>query len=128
MLLVLLCRRYGFACICIMWLYNSLTPLQRCSGRILQPKLTWLICYCKKKKLLKVRLKQTNHVFLLLRILLKLQYLRYTFQKVKVKLATVIEGDPKAPFSIATTLRCRRRALLHSLDCSPLLMIRTLKC
>ena len=26
----------------------------------------------------------------------------------KVKLATVVEGDPKAPFSIATTPRCRR--------------------
>ena len=27
----------------------------------------------------------------------------------KVKLATVVEGDQKAPFSIATTLRCRER-------------------
>ena len=27
--------------------------------------------------------------------------------KVKVKLATIVEGDPKAPFSIATTPRCR---------------------
>ena len=26
---------------------------------------------------------------------------------VKVKLATIIEGDPKVPFSIATTLTCR---------------------
>ena len=25
----------------------------------------------------------------------------------KIKLATVVEGDPKAPFSIATTPRCR---------------------
>ena len=25
----------------------------------------------------------------------------------KVKSATSVEGDPKAPFSIATTLRCR---------------------
>ena len=25
----------------------------------------------------------------------------------KVKLATVVEGDQKAPFSIATTLKCR---------------------
>ena len=25
----------------------------------------------------------------------------------KVKLATLVEGDPKAPFSIATTPRCR---------------------
>ena len=28
----------------------------------------------------------------------------YTY---KVKLATIVEGDPKAPFSIATTPRCR---------------------
>ena len=27
----------------------------------------------------------------------------------KVKLATIVEGDPKAPFSIATTPRCRER-------------------
>ena len=25
----------------------------------------------------------------------------------KVKLATIVEGDPKAPFSIATTPRCK---------------------
>ena len=31
----------------------------------------------------------------------------------KVKLVIVVEGDPKAPFSIATTLRCKERALLH---------------
>ena len=33
----------------------------------------------------------------------------FTFKSyiyMKVKLATVVEGDPKAPFSIATTLRC----------------------
>ena len=28
-------------------------------------------------------------------------------RKVKVKLATIVEGDPKAPFPIATTPRCR---------------------
>ena len=27
--------------------------------------------------------------------------------EVKVKLVTLVEGNPKAPFSIATTLRCR---------------------
>ena len=27
--------------------------------------------------------------------------------KKKVKLATIVEGNPKAPFSIATTPRCR---------------------
>ena len=30
-----------------------------------------------------------------------------TNTNVKVKLATIVEGDPKAPFSIATTPRCR---------------------
>ena len=35
---------------------------------------------------------------------------------VKVKLATVVKGNQKAPFSIATTPRCGR-ALLLSLDC-----------
>ena len=40
------------------------------------------------------------------------------------KLATVVEGDPKAPFSIATT----SRTLLLSLDCSTLPLIRTLYC
>ena len=31
---------------------------------------------------------------------------------------TIVEGDQKAPFSIATTLRCRGRRLPLSLDCS----------
>ena len=30
-----------------------------------------------------------------------------TYKSKKVKLATVVEGNQKAPFSIATTLRCR---------------------
>ena len=30
----------------------------------------------------------------------------YIYSK-KVKLATIVKGDPKAPFSIATTPRCR---------------------
>ena len=29
-------------------------------------------------------------------------------EKLQVKLVTVVEGDPKAPLSLATTLRCRR--------------------
>ena len=29
--------------------------------------------------------------------------------KSKVKLATIVEGNPKALFSIATALRCRRK-------------------
>ena len=34
-------------------------------------------------------------------------YLKYyKLKKKKVKLATVVDGDPKAPFSIASTLRC----------------------
>ena len=31
----------------------------------------------------------------------------WSLNKVKVKLVIIIEGDQKAPFSIATTLRCR---------------------
>ena len=40
-----------------------------------------------------------------------------------VKLTTLVKDDPKTPFSIATTPRCKERALLHSLDCSTLLLI-----
>ena len=43
-------------------------------------------------------------------------------------MATVVEGDQKAPFSIATTPRCRGECLLLSLDCSTLPLIRTLYC
>ena len=32
---------------------------------------------------------------------------RRTVLILKVKLATIVKGDPKAPFSIATTPRCR---------------------
>ena len=31
----------------------------------------------------------------------------YFAKNIKVNLATVVEGDPKVPFSIATTPRCR---------------------
>ena len=41
---------------------------------------------------------------------------------------TLVEGNQKAPFSIATTLRCRGRVKLLSLDCSTLPLIRTLYC
>ena len=41
--------------------------------------------------------------------------------KVKVKLATLVEGDPKAPFSIATTPKCRGRR--HSIPWIALLEI-----
>ena len=34
-------------------------------------------------------------------------YHTHTHTIVKVKLATVVEGDPKAPFLIDTTPRCR---------------------
>ena len=38
------------------------------------------------------------------------------FLQLKVKLATVVEGDQKAPFSIATTPRCREEVtLFHGL-------------
>ena len=52
----------------------------------------------------------------------------YIYSKSKVKLATVVEGNPKALFSIATTPRCRGRAVLLSQDCSTLSSIRTLYC
>ena len=44
-----------------------------------------------------------------------------------VKLANVVEGDQKAPVSIATKPRCREARLL-SLDCSTLHLIHTLYC
>ena len=47
---------------------------------------------------------------------------------VKVKLATIVEGNQKAPFSIAITQKVKGRALLLSLDCSTLPLICTLYC
>ena len=44
----------------------------------------------------------------------------------KVKLVTIVEGDPKAPFSIAYYTKVLGRALLLSRDCSTLSLIRTL--
>ena len=41
-------------------------------------------------------------------------------------MATVVKGDQKAPFSIATTPRCRGRVPLLSLYCSTLPLIHTL--
>ena len=35
-------------------------------------------------------------------------YIYVTRAHIKVKLATLVEGDPKAPFSIATQSRCRK--------------------
>ena len=50
---------------------------------------------------------------------------RFKYYNVKkVKLATLVEGVQKAPFSIATT----PRVLLLSRDCSTLPLIRTLHC
>ena len=43
-------------------------------------------------------------------------------------MATVVEGDQKALFSIATTPRCMGGRYSFSLDCSTLLFIRTLYC
>ena len=48
--------------------------------------------------------------------------------KVKVKLATVVDGDQKAPFSITTTPRYRGGRYSFLLDCSTLPLIRTLHC
>ena len=60
----------------------------------------------------------------------KLSVLRIITQshiKVKVKLATVVEGDQKAPVSIATTQRCRG-GCDSSQDHSTLSLIHTLYC
>ena len=51
-----------------------------------------------------------------------------TFSQIIALLATVVEGDQKASFSIATTLSCRGRALLLSLNCSTLPLWRVLYC
>ena len=59
---------------------------------------------------------------------LELTYSSYVSRNIKVKLATVVKDDQKAPFSIATTPRCRGRVLLISVDCSFLPLIRTLYC
>ena len=40
-------------------------------------------------------------------VVVVLVFAAVVFVVVKVKLATIVEGDPKAPFSIATTPRCR---------------------
>ena len=40
-------------------------------------------------------------------ICMQLYGFNHSYQS-RVKLATIVEGDPKAPFSIATTPRCRR--------------------
>ena len=50
----------------------------------------------------------------------------HTANDIKVKLATIVEGDPKALFSIAYYTNVLGRALLLSLDCSTLPLIRTL--
>ena len=42
------------------------------------------------------------------------------------KLAALVEGDQKAPFSIATTPRCKEGRYSLFLDCSTLPLIRTL--
>ena len=59
------------------------------------------------------------------KIVIQINNVIYIYSKV-VKLAILAEGNQKAPFSIATTLRCRVKALLFFLDCSTLPLIRTL--
>ena len=43
-------------------------------------------------------------------------------------MATIVEWDPNVSFSIATIPKRRKGALLHSLDCSTLPLIRILYC
>ena len=47
-----------------------------------------------------------NYGYLTVEILFNIDHL-FTDNVSKVKYATIVEGDPKAPFSIATTPRCR---------------------
>ena len=56
------------------------------------------------------------------------EWLEFIALKVKLKLATEVEGNRKAPFSIATTLKCRGGRYFFSLDCTTLPSIRTLYC
>ena len=46
-----------------------------------------------------------------------------TWNFIKVILMTNVKGDPKVPFSIATTSRCRGRHYTFSLDFSALILI-----
>ena len=46
-------------------------------------------------------------ISLSLSLSLSLSIYIYIYIYIRVKLATIVEGDPKAPFSIATTPRCR---------------------
>ena len=48
-----------------------------------------------------------HHIYLILIRPYSFNFIPACIYKVKVKLATIVEGDPKAPFSIATTPRCR---------------------
>ena len=50
------------------------------------------------------------------------------FHKVSINCLPLVKGDQKAPFSIATTPRCKGRALLLSQNCSTLPSIHTLYC
>ena len=50
------------------------------------------------------------------------------YHTIKVKLVTVVEGDQKAPFSIATTPKCKGGHYSFSLDCSSLHSVRTWYC
>ena len=48
-----------------------------------------------------------NAIMVIVGLFLRI-FLLFKFSNSRVKkLATIVEGDPKAPFSIATTLRCR---------------------
>ena len=63
---------------------------------------TWNhLTVCKKMsfvdlKMLRTIYSLTNHIYIYIYI-----------YKLQVKLATIVEGDPMAPFLIATTPRCR---------------------
>ena len=68
---------------------------------------TWYITMwdqkSKRKKRKKKEKEKTRHPGLSYQLKV---YLIFFPVNIKVKLATIVEGDPKAPFSIATTPRC----------------------
>ena len=68
----------------------------------------WLMVHCVERKQKKHYSFNNKNIYLQI-IGLQILYTKKqdnNNNKVKVKLATAVDGDPKAPFSIATTTRC----------------------
>ena len=106
-----------------------------CKNRIWHLNLQWLISYKNQPTLLHTACTWNNILIILpwvtfVYFFIILMCIIFTNIKVKcycICKLTIVEGDQKALFSIATTPRCRG-ALLLSLDCSTLPLIHTLYC